>query len=275
MLKLRKILITGVFSLSAAALINGCSDTGNAIAKVNDRSISETEFDAYLKVKRIPQQDKAKKERVLQDYLTREALADFIGESELLDQSLLEAEVREFKKQILISRYFEQLLKDKVNEQAVRNYYASNAEKYEVKQVNVSHILVRTNPSMSDTERQALLTKAQNLHGKVIAGEAFDEIAKQYSEDKVSAKKGGDLGWLKEGSIDPVFSEKVFSLEEGTVTEPFATTFGYHIVRIDEAAKSIKLPYEKVKGDIRYQLRQQTKEAEMERINAASNIETL
>ena len=274
MLKAKKTLIASALSLGIV-VAGGCSEKENAIAKVNGRNISDTEFNAFLQVKRIAAQDKDKKERVLGDYLQREALADFVAKSDALNQELVEAEVREFKKQLLISRYFEQLLKDKVNDQAIRNYYAANAEQFEVKQANASHILIRTNPAMSDTERQALLTKAQDIYGKLTAGESFEELAKEYSEDKVSAKKGGELGWLKEGSIDSLFSEKVFSMAEGSVAAPFATSFGFHIVRLNEAPKIIKVPFEKVKGDIRYQLRQQAKEAEMKRINDASKIETL
>ncbi len=260
-----------LLSIVGVLVLSGCTD-GKAIAKVNGATISEEQFLAYLKLKRIPQQDTGRVERVLDDYLEREALTDAIEGSDLLDQVAIEEELREFKKQILISRYFERYLIDTVNEQAVRNFYAANPEQYESRQIKASHILVRTNPKMSDNERQALLTKAHEIYSKAKAGEDFAKLAEEFSEDRVSGKKGGDLGWLKEGAIDPKFSDKVFAMKPGEVSEPFATTFGFHIVRVDEGVKAVKRPYESVSGDIRYQLRQQAKEAEHKRILESAKI---
>ena len=119
---------------------------------------------------------------------------------------------------------------------------------------------------MSEPERKAKLTTAQEAYSKIRAGKDFAQIAKDYSEDKVSAKKGGDLGWLKEGSIDPRFSKTLFELEPGSVSEPFETPFGFHIVKLIEGPKVVKRSFETVAGDIRYQLRAKAKNAEIERL---------
>lgn len=243
-----------------------CDNGGKTIASVGSKSIKEQDFNAFLKFKRIPAQDKQRVDRVLEDYLQREAISQEAVDSEFIDPDLLKAEIEEFKKEMLIGRYFENFLKDKVNDEAVRNFYNSNQDQFNVEKVRVSHILVRTNKSMSDNERQALLTKAREAYSKVTSGTAFEEVVKSYSEDKVSAKKGGDIGWIKKGAIDPVFSEKVFNMNKGDVTEPFATTFGFHIVKLMDGPQVIKTPFEKVKGNIRYQLRQQAKQAEIDRI---------
>jgi peptidyl-prolyl cis-trans isomerase C len=266
-----KIRVITLLSILGTVMLAGCTD-GKPIAKVNGRSISEDQFQAYLKLKRVPQQDKARVDRMFDDYLEREAITEAIEKSDLLDHLTIEAELREFKKQILISRYMERYLIDTVNEEAVRNYYAANPEQYESRQIKASHILIRTNPKISDNERQALLTKAHEIYSKVKSGGDFGKLADEFSEDRVSGKKGGDLGWLKEGAIDPEFSKRVFAMKAGDISEPFATTFGFHIVRVDEDLKTVKRPYEKVSGDIRYQLRQQAKDAEYKRIIDAAKI---
>ena len=172
----------------------------------------------------------------------------------------------------MISRYFEYYLNQSVTEEAVNNYYVTHADDYQEKKVKVSHILFRLNRKMDESERQAKLTMAHEAYSKLRKGDAFEDIVKQYSEDTVSSKKGGDLGWLKEGSIDPRFSEKIFSIEKGAFSEPFETHFGYHIVNIQEGPMIVKQPFDAVKGKIRYQLRQQTKDAELKRLTADVNI---
>ena len=192
---------------------------------------------------------------------------------ELLDNELVQAELNEFRKEMLISRYFEKFLKEKVTDQAVRNYYNTHAGDYEERKAHTAHILIRTNRKMKEPERKAKLTTAQEAYSQIRSGKDFGEIAKEYSEDKVSAKKGGDLGWLKEGSIDPRFSKTVFELEPGAVSKPFETPFGFHIVRLIEGPKVVKRPFDAVAGDIRYQLRNKAKKAELERLMAKAKIE--
>lgn len=245
---------------------------GETIAKVGSESVTKDEFNNYLKFKRIPEQDKGRVDRMLEDYLQRKAISQQVTESKFIDAKLAEIEVEEFRKEMLIGRYFENYLKDKVNEEAVRNYYNSNPEQFNAQQVKVSHILIRTNKAMSEAERQALLSKAQEAHAKATSGKTFEEVVTAYSEDKVSAKKGGDLGWIKKGSIDPAFSTKVFAMKKGDISEPFATAFGYHIVKMTDGPQELKSSFEKVKGNIRFQLRQQAKQAEKERMLKAVEI---
>lgn len=249
-----------------------CGSDSNEFAKVNGRKITKDQFNAYLKFKRIPETDTGRLNAVADEYLEREALSSVIEAEEKMDTPVIQAELNELKKEMLISRYFETFLKDAVSEQAVKNYYSAHAEEYEQKKAHVAHILIRTNKKMSETERQAKLTTAQEAYSKVRTGEDFAKVAEKYSEDKVSAKKGGDLGWMKEGSIGPVFSKTVFEMEPGTVSEPFETTFGFHVVKLLEEPKVVKQPFKSVEGNIRYQLRNKAKQAESERLMAKVKI---
>jgi peptidyl-prolyl cis-trans isomerase SurA len=59
-------------------------------------------------------------------------------------------------------------------------------------------------------------------------------VATSVSEDTVSAADGGDLGWVRPEDFVPEFSEKLESLEMGTLSEPFRTRFGWHIVEVTD-----------------------------------------
>lgn len=259
--------------LAVMIAIAGCDSNSDSIAEVNGQSVTQAQFDAYLKFKRVPTQNTQLVNRELDDYLEREGLAGQIEEQKLLPAEQVEAEVAEFRKQMLIGRYFEEFLKERVTDEAVRNYYATNPDQFQAKKIHVAHILVRTNPGLSETERQALLTKASAIYTKANSQEDFTALAKEYSEDQLSAQHGGDLGWLQEGAIDPAFSTRIFGMKAGELSEPIVTPSGFHIVKVLEGPQVIKQPFESVAGDIRYRLRQEAKAAELERLKAAAKIE--
>lgn len=260
---MKKLLLTSACCL--AALLMGCSDSGS-IASVNGKGISQEEFNAYLKFKRIPEQDKARVDRALDEYVNRAALAAAIEKTGKLDAAVIQAELEEFKRQMLIGRYFEEHLNGVVDDAAVRNYYAEHQGQYESSRVHAAHILVRIDPTMGETERQAKLSTAHEIYSRLQKGEDFADLAKSYSEDKVSGEKGGDLGWLAEGAVDPEFSKKLFSMKPGEISEPLITPFGFHVVKMIEGPQTIKRSLESVEGEIRYQLRNQAKATETERL---------
>lgn len=260
--------------LGAASVFACSSDSGEdrVLASYNGEKLTQGEFQAYLDYKNIKTKSDKELNDVLDAYLDKKSLANVILKQNMLDKKEVEVEVDEFRKQMVISRYIEKYLAEKVSEEAVRNFYAVNLERYKSKRTHVAHILIRTNAKMSEQEKSALLTKAQEVYSRAMANEDFSKLAKEYSEDKLSAKKGGDLGWIQEGAIDPVFSKTAFALEPGSVSKPIATPFGFHVVKLLEGPEDITRPYEKVKGDIRYELRQQAKLAEIKRLKSLVKI---
>lgn len=251
-------LITATFILLSVVLA--------ACSKNDSIDVDKQQFEAYLKLKRIPLNDEERVKRMLGEYEKREALTIAIAKSDLLDTVMVDVEVEEFRRQLLITRYFEKYLADVVTDQGVQNFYSKNADTYKTRKVRVSHILFRVNPRMEETERNALLTTAHEAYSKITAGEEFAAVAKADSQDKVSGAKGGDLGWINEGAVAQEFSAKAFSMKAGEVSEPFLTAFGFHILKVVEEPQDIVKPLESVKGDIRYQLRFKSKKAERERL---------
>ncbi|MFO1369528.1 MAG: peptidylprolyl isomerase [Marinagarivorans sp.] len=258
---LKAITVIGFASIFSA----GCGDS-NILATVDGHDITKAEFNAFLKFKHVPEQDKVQVDRALDEYLKRAALVAAIGKSDKLDKALTQAELEEFRRQMLIGRYFEEHLKQSVDDDTVHKYYANNAAQYETQRVHAAHILIRVNSNMTEQERQAKLTSAHAAYSRIQKGEDFAAVAKALSEDTVSGAKGGDLGWLQEGAVDPEFSKHLWALKVGEVSEPFLTPFGFHIVKQLEGAQVVKRPVESVEGDIRYQLRNQAKAEETERL---------
>ena len=255
------------------ALIAGCNQQSNQVVDAPPENGDTQAFEAFLKTKRISADDQPRYDRLFKEYQRRAALADAIYDTEVLNRTLIDAEIEEFRKELLISRYFEKYLDQAVTEEGMRNFYSEHIDQYQSQKVRVSHILFRTDSRMDETERQAALTRARDAHGKIISGQDFAVIAEELSEDKVSGKKGGDLGWINQGAVSSAFSEKVFSMQAGELSEPFLSDYGFHLIKIMESPQEVTKPFETIKGDIRYQLRSESKKAEMERLLASIEAE--
>ncbi len=82
------------------------------------------------------------------------------------------------------------------------------------------------------TEEQKAVCKAQidSIYNLLKAGANFEELAKKESQDG-TARNGGDLGWFGRGRMVQPFEDIAFDLADGAISEPFATRFGYHIIK--------------------------------------------
>ena len=96
-------------------------------------------------------------------------------------------------------------------------------------QVHARHILIRPN-ELNDV--QAVRQRLSQLRQRILSGDDFATLAKAHSEDPLSAIKGGDLGWNSLGSLTPRFADVVRTLPDETISEPFASDFGWHIAEV-------------------------------------------
>jgi parvulin-like peptidyl-prolyl isomerase len=89
-------------------------------------------------------------------------------------------------------------------------------------------------PTPVDRTDAEALALANEIRQRLLAGESFDTLARQYSDDTGSGAQGGDLDWFGKGRMVPPFEEAAFSLEIGQISEPIKSDFGYHIIEVLE-----------------------------------------
>ena len=104
-------------------------------------------------------------------------------------------------------------------------------ERHMVSQTHARHILIKTNEVVNDDSAKARLLDLKN---RLENGDDFAALARANSDDKGSAAKGGDLSWSSPGQMVPAFEKMMNSLELNTISEPFQSQFGWHIVEVLE-----------------------------------------
>ncbi len=97
----------------------------------------------------------------------------------------------------------------------------------------MSHILIRMN--LTQRDESSLIDTLNVIRERVLAGEDFSTLAREYSQDESTKESGGDLGWLPIEDLEiPAFKSVVDTLQEGHVSLPFRTEYGYHLVMVEE-----------------------------------------
>lgn len=105
-------------------------------------------------------------------------------------------------------------------------------------------------------------TQAQQIQAELKKGQSFDKLAEKYSQDPGSAKHGGSLGWASAGTYVPEFAAALRQLRKGESTgKPVKTSFGYHIVRVDDVRSAPIPSFDSVKAQIKQQMQGQQTEA--------------
>ena len=108
-------------------------------------------------------------------------------------------------------------------------------EKVVQSQVHVRHILIKPNQIRNDLEAEMQIKK---LYQRIKEGEEFSELARAYSEDPSSALNGGDMGWISPDILVPEFKIVMNIVPERKVSEPFRTSYGWHVLEVLGKRKS-------------------------------------
>nr|WP_272889483.1 peptidylprolyl isomerase [Stutzerimonas stutzeri] len=96
-------------------------------------------------------------------------------------------------------------------------------------EIHVRHILIKPSQIRSEEESHRLV---ERLRDRILAGEDFAELAKNFSEDPGSALNGGDLNWIDPSSLVPEFREVMANTPNGQLSEAFKTQYGWHILEV-------------------------------------------
>ena len=138
-----------------------------------------------------------------------------------------------------------------VSEDALLDYYEDNQDRYlQDEQRQARHILI-----LSGDDEDAAEAEATDLLARIRAGESFETLAEEHSDDGGTASRGGDLGVLTRSQLPGELGSAIFSMEEGEVEGPVQSDFGFHVIKLDSVFEQGPLPLEQVRGELLTELR--------------------
>jgi len=260
----RLIIVLVVAALAITGCSKGAQDTSkpgeskvklpaNVVAKVGSSEIKESDVNAILE--QIPEPYRAR-------YSTPEAKKEIIEKMAEVKMMAMEAKKKGIDKKpgtkLKLEYIADQILARDLEENAVENikiseaditkYYNDNKDKFAAgPRVKVRHILV-------DNEAAAKAILAQ-----LKKGADFSKLAKEKSKCP-SSQRGGDLGWVTQGRMDPEFEKAAFALKKGQMSGIVKSSFGYHIIICDDVEAKKEKSLDEVKLQIEKQLQNEKKE---------------
>lgn len=114
-------------------------------------------------------------------------------------------------------------------------------------EVRAAHIMKMV-PRGNDSLKTVMKTQIDSIYTLIKNGSDFAEMAQRLSDDKGSAMRGGDLGWFSLGMMVKPFEQQAFKMQPGEISEPIATDFGWHIIRLDD--RRAVLPLDSIRPQV-------------------------
>lgn len=158
--------------------------------------------------------------------------------------------------------------KDEVSDADAETFYKANPDQFkQPEQVRASHILIMV---PEDAKPEVVVEKekaAQAVLKRVKAGEAFDKLADEVSEDPSAKQNHGDLDFFSKDRMVPEFAEAAFKLKEGEVSaEPVRSQYGYHVIKVTGRKAPETIALETVKPQVIAYLKNEKKKQEVEKV---------
>ena len=202
--------------------------------------VRDEEIDRYI--------DRIKETNHVDDAQLREALRQ-----QGMDYEKYREQIRqEIEKVQLVNRD----IRGKVNvtPEDVGRYYEAHKKDYELPgRVKVQQITLRLDPAAPDEIAQGVIDRLQELRARLVKGEDFAKIAKQYSEDPAAAD-GGELGEVDPTKLLPEFETAIATMKEGDLSEPIRAKMGVHLLRLEKRIPLGYRPEKEVAADIKEKL---------------------
>ena len=120
----------------------------------------------------------------------------------------------------------------------IKVYDRRGGEKKLIEQHFARHILIKPNQIRDE---KTTIEQLKTLTDRIIEGEDFAALAKEFSEDPGSGLSGGELGWSTPGMFVPEFEEIMNTIAVGDISSPFYSQFGWHILQVTERLSLIHI----------------------------------
>ncbi|WP_348063139.1 peptidylprolyl isomerase [Flavobacterium sp.] len=206
---------------------NAQNKTKEVLFSINDKPYYTDEFSRIYKknldlVKDDSQKDLNQYLQLFVGYKLKVNKAYKLG---LQDGAQYQSELKSYRTQ-LAKNYFNDT---KITEELVEEGYNRLQ-----KEIRASHILVLVDENASPEDTLKAYKKIEDISKRAFAGEDFDNLAVQYSEDPSAKENKGDLGYFTAFRMVYPFENAAYNTQNGKISKIIRTRFGYHILKIND-----------------------------------------
>jgi len=141
----------------------------------------------------------------------------------------------DMKEKIVSEKYQQKALaKIKVSKKDITSFFNVYKDSLPLfpTEAKIRHLLIKPEPN--NLVKKEIFNQLKIIKERIVSGEKFEILAKEFSMDPGSQKKGGELGWVKRGSLLKNFEEKTFTIKTNTISDPIETEVGFHILEVFE-----------------------------------------
>lgn len=256
---------TGQQSSAPASTVNSSAATP-AVATLGQVVVSQEELQQFLQVLPAAQREAMRNDRVVLEQWLRSRLAEkAVVEQAKAQEWDKKAEIRsaieEAQNQVILRSYLQSVSEpaaDYPSEQDLQTAYQANQDQFQLPAMyRLSQIFL----SVPDKDEQALAQAKKRADAwvkQMREGKAdFAALAKEHSDEKISAERGGDNGFLPMSQLVPAMRATVAKLEPGQLSDPIVQADGVHILQVTDLRPASVRSLEEVKPALRDALRRQ------------------
>lgn len=231
----------------------------DVVAKVGSRRIHRVDVDLHRRT------TGATAEATVETLITRELLVEAALDGDLEKRPEVAARLASAEREILAQAYLDSALSNLDDTVLLKRYEASK-DALTYRQVRLAHIFIAAPPSTDADTTQRAESKANSLWARLLGGDDFATLAAHDSEDSATAARGGDLGLLREGSVDAALFEAGAALGLGAVSKPIRTAYGFHLLKALGPMERITPTFAEVRAQLLARLRQERQAALLEQL---------
>ena len=137
------------------------------------------------------------------------------------------------------------------SEEELQQFYKERESQFHVpEERRTRHILIAVKEGADEETIKKAREKANEIRQKLLAGADFAKLAEEYSDDPGSSKLGGEIGFFGRGNLDPEYEKAMFALKVDEISEPVLTSFGFHIIQLEEIHAEKSKPFAEVKDEL-------------------------
>ncbi|MBK5274048.1 MAG: peptidylprolyl isomerase [Desulfuromonadales bacterium] len=236
-------ILVALFLVAAVAGTLSAEETNPVLGKVGDFVLREADLDRIIasqppEVQKRFQDDPRQKLGLVKEILTKKAVVAKAKKERFDSKPEIKEQLSYVYDNFISQEYLVKVVTAGVTvpEEDLKKFYQVNEKDFQIpEQVKVRHILIASLKEDRPEEKEKARSRAEGILLRLKKGEDFASLAREFSDDQNSAKKGGELAVITLGKTNSEeFEKAAFALKSGTFSNIVATSYGFHIIKLDE-----------------------------------------